>query len=903
MLIQRFGRPLLAVLCLASLAAADPEPVDVADLALGEGLSLRVYDLGEPIDRLPTLIEGQTANVNKTVERPDLGNDSFELDDRFYAELTGYLLVDEPGEYEFSLKSDDGSAFYIGSDLVIGHDGLHDRNSSIESLVELDAGAYPIRVVMFDNTNSAMLRLSWRTPGTDHIVVIPSKHLRTETGQVRVTSPGTKQFDVPGGPLKSTRRAGDRRPLAGVHPATRLVELRPEGFEPAVGGIDFLPDGRMLVCLWEPQGRVMMLDGVAGPDADADFVDAKQIAQGLAEPLGINVMIGDDGEARIFVLQKQELTELIDHDGDDVIDEYRAAVTGWPVSDNFHEFAFGLTQRDGKLYGTLALAINPGGATTEPQVDGRGTVIEMDPDAGTYRTYAAGLRTPNGIGYGEAGEIYILDNQGDWLPSSKVLRLEEGAFYNSHITPPHPYATRPVTPPVAWLPQGEIGNSPTAPSPVPDGWGPYAGQQFHGDVTHGGVKRVDVEMVEDADGNDVWQGCVFRFSQGLEAGTNRMMVGPDGDLYIGGIGSNGNWGQSGKLRFGLQKLTWTGDLPFEMVHVLPGQSSQGQGIEIVFTTPLAEGSGASAQSYRVRQWTYEPNENYGGPKIDQSDVRITSVVVSDDRLKAYLRVADETPMKENFLVHVVLNDQGNDAVRGEGGLEPWTTEGFYTLNTLPMRTSSFDTQNDDDFTTLFDGTAESAAANWRGYKQEALPDAWQVVDGNLTLTSGGAGDIVTNDTYTDFDLRLEWNISQGGNSGIFHGVAEEGEHTKNTYQTGLEMQVLDDERHPDGRNGRDRLAGALYNLVDVPDPSPVRPAGEWNEARIVVENDRVLHYLNGTVVADVMLGSDDWKQRLAASKFADWPRFAKVRTGHIGLQDHGDVVHYRNIRIRRLGDE
>jgi hypothetical protein len=204
------------------------------------------------------------------------------------------------------------------------------------------------------------------------------------------------------------------------------------------------------------------------------------------------------------------------------------------------------------------------------------------------------------------------------------------------------------------------------------------------------------------------------------------------------------------------------------------------------------------------------------------------------------------------------------------------------------------------FTSLFDGTEASANANWRGFKKDVLPAGWVVENGTLKMNAAGAGDIITTQQYGDFDLRLEWKIGEAGNSGIFYRVAEEGEHTGNTFTTGLEMQVLDDERHGDARNGRDRMAGALYDLFDMPDPSPVKPAGEWNEARIVLENNRIRHYLNGQEILDVTMGSDEWKQALAGSKFADWPRFAKEARGHLGLQDHGDDVWYRNIRVKPL---
>lgn len=886
-----------------------PQPVDISGLQLEPGLSLRAFDVGEDMSRLPNLVAGQTGNINRLVKEINLSNDDFgPLEDRFYAELRGYLLIEEPGEYEFSLASDDGSEFRLSDQLIIGHDGLHGSDIPREDYLTLQPGAYPILLRMFDQYVDATLILKWRKPGSSEYEVIGSDVLRAQADQVRVTSPGQKQIEIPDGPIESRRRPGDRQPLASVHPAFDLVDLRPEGFEPKVGGIDFLPDGRMILCLWEPEGRVMILDHVVGDDVDASKVEIKEFAAGLAEPLGIKVMTGEDGKPRIYVLQKQELTELIDRDGDDVADEYRVAVTGWPVSDNFHEFAFGLAEKDGLLYANLAVAINPGGKTTEVQVPGRGTAIELDPIKGTYRTVAAGLRTPNGVGVGVDGEIFLTDNQGDWMPSSKVLHLQEGAFYNGYINPPHPLSiNNEVTPPVVWLPHGEIGNSPTNIVPVPESWGPYTGQMLHADVTHGGVKRVYAEKI-----NGQYQGVVFRFTQGLESGTNRIDIGPDGDLYAGGIGSTGDWQQAGTKWYGLQKLAWNGDVPFEMLAVRPGKFGDDHGIEIEFTQPLAQGSGETPQSYRLRQWTYEPTSTYGGPKIDKQAVDVESVTLSSDRRRAYLNVSDRTPLQDGYVIYLTLRDGGEHAVRGAGDVRAWSTEAWYTLNQLPERRPDFaaDTSNheqnmnaqaaatEDGFTPLFDGTAESLEANWRGFKKEGVPDEWQTQDGTLALTRGGAGDLITKEKYQDFDLRFDWNISERGNSGVIYRVAEEGPNTGATFETGFELQLLDDTGYPEWP--RDHLSGALYDVYTVPESVPATKAGEWNTSRIVVKDGKIEHYLNGKLVAETQLGSDDWKQHLANSKFADWPRFGKVERGHIALQDHGNPVRFRNIRIKPL---
>src|SRR5690606_17955009 len=141
------------------------------------------------------------------------------------------------------------------------------------------------------------------------------------------------------------------------------------------------------------------------------------------EPLGLRIV---DGE--IYVLQKQELTRLVDEDGDGVTDRYETVANDWPVTANFHEFAFGLEYRDGRFYAALATAILPGGASAPDQAPGRGSVIRISPQ-GTVDFIARGLRTPNGIGLGPGGALYVTDNQGDWLPSSKLVRVEEGAFY------------------------------------------------------------------------------------------------------------------------------------------------------------------------------------------------------------------------------------------------------------------------------------------------------------------------------------------------------------------------------------------------------------------------------------------------------------------------------------------
>lgn len=195
---------------------------------------------------------------------------------------------------------------------------------------------------------------------------------------------------------------------------------------------------------------------------------------------------------------------------------------------------------------------------------------------------------------------------------------------------------------------------------------------------------------------------------------------------------------------------------------------------------------------------------------------------------------------------------------------------------------------------LFDGTD---LGRWRGYRSDEVPSGWRIEDGVLAFVPGGdGGDIVTMDTYGDFELELEWRVAPGSNSGIFYRATEEEDYI---FMTGAEMQVLDNAGHADGQSPL-TSAGSNFGLYPA-EPDATRPVGEWNRVRIVARGPRVEHWLNGRRVASYEQGSAEWRERVANSKFAAWPRYGQAMEGHIGLQDHGDPVWYRDIRIRRLG--
>ena len=442
--------------------------------------------------------------------------------------------------------------------------------------------------------------------------------------------------------------------LEGVHPSYNLTTLHNETFKPKVGAMAFMADGRLLVTTWDTIGGVYAVDGLKS--GDPSKIKTKLIASGLAEPLGIEVV-----DEEIYVLQKQELTKLIDWDKDGVIDEYRTICNKWQVSADFHEFAFGLVYKDGYFYVALSMAMRL--KPTQIQLQDRGRVIKISKN-GSYQWINYGLRTPNGIGLGIDNEIFVTDNQGQWLPGNKLIHVQKGQYFGMGWGLLGSKATPAVTPPAIWLPQNEIANSPTEPVLMKDG--PYKGQMLHGDMGHGGIKRDFLEKV-----NGAYQGAVFRFSQGFEAGVNRMRWGPDGGLYVGEIGMlGGGWSWKDKL-YGLQKIKYNGKSTFEMLAI----RAKSKGFEIEFTQPIKDK--INLNDLTLQQWWYLPTPAYGGPKQDLTDLSVSNLTISKDRKKIYLEIPG---LKKGHVVYFRLPDD----LKSEGGSQLWSSEAWYTLNEIPL---------------------------------------------------------------------------------------------------------------------------------------------------------------------------------------------------------------------------
>ena len=214
-------------------------------------------------------------------------------------------------------------------------------------------------------------------------------------------------------------------------------------------------------------------------------------------------------------------------------------------------------------------------------------------------------------------------------------------------------------------------------------------------------------------------------------------------------------------------------------------------------------------------------------------------------------------------------------------------------------------KEDKDWIVLFDG---SSSEGWRGYKKDHFPEAWKIEDGAIRCIGSGrgeagnkdGGDIIYDKKFKNFTLSLEWKISEGGNSGIFYLGQEDLDYV---WKTAPEMQVLDNDKHPDAKLGKDgnRQAGSLYDLIPAK-PQNAKPVGEWNQVEITVYNGTVIHKQNGVNVVEYHLWTPEWNALVAGSKFPslneDWADVASE--GYIGLQDHGDDVWFKNIKIKEL---
>jgi glucose/arabinose dehydrogenase len=461
-----------------------------------------------------------------------------------------------------------------------------------------------------------------------------------------------------------------------------------------VGGLAFRPDGKLLACTRRGDVYLIDLDSAPVPGSAATKPVFKLYASGLHEPLGLVA----DG-ADVYVVQRPELTRLVDTDGDDVADEFTTICDRWGVSGDYHEFAFGPARdREGNFYVTLNVGFGGGHQSKAPW---RGWCVRISPD-GELIPVASGLRSPNGVNFSPDGELFFCDNQGEWVAACKMSHIRPGTFHG------HPAGLRwdrklaglkipssgerydaidsaiPLSPPAVWFPYGKLSQSASEPrwDTTAGKFGPFAGQCFVGDQTRSNIMRVALERVQ-----GVYQGACFQFRSGFQCGINRIAFAPNGSLYVGM--TNRGWGSIGGSPYGLQRLVYTGVLPFEVSTM----SLTKIGFDLMFTKPLdpaivhlidtAQRADAAsiesrqvvaAPSFNLQSYTYNYWSTYGSPEIDRRAELIRHVTVSDDHRRVSLAIDN---LKAGRVFELDVNE-----LRSADGDALLHTEAFYTLNEL-----------------------------------------------------------------------------------------------------------------------------------------------------------------------------------------------------------------------------
>ena len=459
---------------------------------------------------------------------------------------------------------------------------------------------------------------------------------------------------------------------------TRAKDWKPgDGLALEVSGMDWTADGKLALTI--RKGEVWLLDGVLAPKPDR--VTYQLFASGLHEPLGL-LRDGKD----LLVTQRTETTRLRDTNGDGVADEYLTAGAGWNVSGSYHGYAYG-PKRDGlgRLWVTLNVDMGDHSDNRAPWRGWGGVLGE----GGRFIPMVAGLRSPCGLGANLAGDMFCVDQQGTWIPTTPIYHLRAGAFFlnpegiaseklpaspvrlSAKLPEKRPYpealkALPEMRAPAVWMPYNKMGRSGTDLAVCAAGgrFGPFDGQMFVAEFTDAKVSRVFMEKV---DGE--YQGACFPFVGGFAAGIVRLSFAPDGSLMVG-MTSRG-WSSLGTKAYGLQRLRYTGVAPFAIKEM----KARPDGFELTFTKPVDKVRAADVASYRMTSHTYLYSGAYGSEEIQVAPNAIVSAQVAADGLGVRLKVDG---LREHH-----VHELHADGLRSVGGEALDHADAYYTLNRLP----------------------------------------------------------------------------------------------------------------------------------------------------------------------------------------------------------------------------
>jgi glucose/arabinose dehydrogenase len=449
-----------------------------------------------------------------------------------------------------------------------------------------------------------------------------------------------------------------------------------------VGAMTLMSDGNLLI--GTRRGDVYVLENAYGNPDEAVF---RPWARGLAQPLGFL-----EHKGWIYTAQRGELTRIKDSDGDGEADVFETVCDAWDISGNYHEYKFGpRMDKEGFMWVTLNKPFG-GQPYADPdikQAHWRGWAVRVNPDTGEMFPMAAGLRSPAGVEDSPWGDIFYTDNQGEWCNASKLSHLEFGDYHG------HPWGLptqklagapfdkmpQPVSGtwmkdmhqqipefkmPAVWFPYEKMGKSPSGLRwDLTEGkFGPFQGQLFVADQHHATVMRV---FLENVDGH--WQGACLPFREGFQCGIIRIAFGKDASLFVGM--SNAGGGGRGNRPWGLQRLRWTGGVPFEVKEM----KAKPDGFELSFTQPVDPATAGKVDAYKMESYTYKLESRYGGPEDDKKQVEITGVKVSDDGMRVRLTIS---PIRAGYVHELIMNGLTN-----KDGVPLLHGEAYYTLVNIP----------------------------------------------------------------------------------------------------------------------------------------------------------------------------------------------------------------------------
>jgi len=454
----------------------------------------------------------------------------------------------------------------------------------------------------------------------------------------------------------------------------------PKGVVLEAGAFAFLPDNTVVVS--SRRGEIYLIENAYSKDPAK--VTFKRYAQGLHEVLGL-----DYRDGWLYVTQRPEVSRIKDTTGDGKADLFETVNAGWDINGDYHEYAFGSKfDRDGNIWVTLCLtgSFNSNGKY-------RGWCVRITPDGELIPT-CSGIRSPGGMGLNAAGDVFYTDNQGPWNGTCSLKHLKPGSFQghpggNKWFDLPEVkrvLKTRPqdpksgsrimveadkipeYVPPAVLFPYTKMGKSASGIACDVSGgkFGSFQKQMFVGDQSASTVMRCFLEKV---DGR--FQGACFPFRQGFASGTLPLEFGPDGSMFAGG--TNRGWGSQGTKPFAVERMVWTGKVPFE-VHEMRAKSD---GFELTFTHPVDPDSVQNIESYKLTTYTYIFQASYGSPEVDHTTPTITNVTVADDGKSARLYI--------DGLQRGHVHELHLDGVRSAKNRPLLHQQAYYTLNNIPKK--------------------------------------------------------------------------------------------------------------------------------------------------------------------------------------------------------------------------